>query len=78
VRTVYPLTLGIRLVGVTVWNFRNLIDKRQLSLSFSDTTAPVSDLPVVLLSGERAASGAVSPPPPVRQIFSRSNQASNA
>jgi DNA polymerase-4 len=69
VRTVYPLTLGIRLVGVTVSNFRDHDGERQLSLSFSEVTAPASDVPAVLLPGERAGSGAVSRSPHVRQTF---------
>jgi len=69
VRAVYPLTLGIRLVGVAVSNFRDRCGERQLSLGLSDVGGPISDVPTVLLSGERAASGTVSRSPHVRQTF---------
>ena len=69
VRAVYPLTLGIRLVGVAVSNFRDHVGDRQLSLGLSGVRGALSDVPTVLLSGERAASGAVSRSPHVRQTF---------
>jgi DNA polymerase-4 len=39
VRLVYPLTIGIRLVGVTVSNFRSEVPVRQLNLTLSDGPA---------------------------------------
>src|SRR5579863_10357721 len=40
VRQVYPLTMGIRLVGVMVSNFRDKIPVRQLNLTLSSGAEP--------------------------------------
>lgn len=52
VRAVYPLTLGIRLVGVTISNFRDRVGERQLSLGFSDMDGALAHVPTLSLSGD--------------------------
>jgi len=53
VRLVYPLTIGIRLVGVTVSNFRGQVPVRQLNLTLSD--GPAVEAPFSRCTDERRA-----------------------
>ena len=69
VRAVFPLTLGVRLVGVTVSNFRDHVGERQLSLGLSDVDRPVYRVPTALLSGDGAGRGPDSRSSYDRQTF---------